>query len=279
MCGYVFPCIKPPEKENLFQSILRKIRDSKKRMSNKREFKKQLIEAVSDGKITSDEIALLDSKYTEYGLSSIDINEIKVQAYTLAFNAAKSDSVITAEEAKELDKIAKYLHIEDSEIENTKIEFARYRLIAEVQRGNLPVVEGSGLILLKGEITHWIERASLLEERVLRSRYVGGSHGISLRIMKGVSYRVGSHRGHLVSDTGIVPVSTGNLIFTNKRITFLGDKISFNLKLEKLLNVELLKDGIELIEASGKNRTLQFSVSDNTEIVGAIVSQILNRME
>ena len=71
----------------------------------------------------------------------------------------------------------------------------------------------------------------MAEEKVISRKYQGGSQGMSFRVMKGVSYRVGGHRGHITSETGVVAVSDGELILTNNRVIFRGDKKSFTSKI------------------------------------------------
>jgi hypothetical protein len=131
-------------------------------------------------------------------------------------------------------------------------------------------------VLQKAERVYWSEQGSLLEERVVRRGYEGGSHGISFRIAKGVSYRVGAHRGHLVTDKAVLPVSSGDLIVTSKRVIFRGDTKSFNFKLDKLLDVQFYSDGVRLMDDKGKPRLVQFAETGNGDVVGAILSHAVN---
>ena len=50
----------------------------------------------------------------------------------------------------------------------------------------------------KGEVVHFETAAGLTKEVTLRE-FRGGSQGVSFRIAKGVRYRVGSMRGHMVT--------------------------------------------------------------------------------
>ena len=70
---------------------------------------------------------------------------------------------------------------------------------------------------------HWKENASLLENKVISRRYESGSRGFNIRLAKGLNYRVGAHKGHIISDTELVAVSYGELVLTNKRIIFRGN--------------------------------------------------------
>lgn len=265
---------------NLFNSIIEKYKKSKQKSLNKKEFKNLLLQAVSDGKITEEEIKELEKKKTELGLTDEEIKDLRVEIYTTAFSAAKSDIQITKEEEKELLKIQNYLGIEDAEIEHDKKELARLRLLNEIQLGNIPEIPLTNFIKQKGEIVRWVEPAFLIEEKVIRRRYEGGSRGMSFRIMKGVSYRVGGYRGHITSETGMVETSRGEIVITNKRIVFRGDRKSFATKLNNILDIRVYTNGVYLSENNKpKPRLIKFQDEENRDIVGAILTHSINHYE
>jgi hypothetical protein len=262
---------------DLLNSLIQKYKDSKQKDLDKKAYKEMLLKAVSDGILSEDEITELTKKKEAAGLSGKDVESIKTKAYLSAFGAVKADQRATEEEERELHKIQKYLQIEDVEIEITQKELARLRLLAEIKDGNLPDLIITNLITQKGERIYWIEPAILAEEKVVRRRYEGGSQGVSLRIMKGVSYRVGASRGNLISDTEIVAVSRGEFIVTNKRAIFRGDGKSFAFKLDKLLDLQLMANGIYLAEANkAKPRMIKFAEEGNSDIIGAVLSHAIN---
>lgn len=256
-----------------------KRRAKKQHAMDVQDFKKALLDAAEDGKLTDDEIAHLEKKKADYGLSDADYDSIKVQVYEKAFAVAKADKVITEEEERDLEKLQRYLELPPSSIAKSQAELSRLKLLAEIKKGNLPVSTEANLITQKGEVCYWAEPSELLEERVVRRRYEGGSRGVSVRICKGVSYRVGAQRGQLVSDTAVVPVSTGKLILTSKRVVFTGDKKSFNSKLDKLLDVEFYSDGIKFSPATGKPKLFRFSRVGIIDIVGAIFQHAVNNYQ
>lgn len=257
--------------------ISEKITAMRQKSKDKKEFFASLIRAAEDGKLTDDEIKEIQARYKELELNQNDLKGIRAQAYNAALRAAKSDGVVTAEEEAELGKLQQFLMIPESEIAKSKKELARLRLLTEIQNGNPPSTSVPNVILQKSETAYWSEPASILEERVVKRRYEGGSQGFSFRIAKGVSYRVGGHRGHIVTDTAVLPVSSGELIITNKRVIFRGDTKSFNLRLDKLLEINFYSDGVRLTDDKGKPRVVKFSDESNTDIVGATLSYAINQ--
>jgi len=253
-----------------------KITNMRKKSKDKKDFFSSLIKAAEDGRLSDDEINEIQARFKELELTVDDLEGIRVQAYNAALHAVKSDAIITAEEEKELEKLQKFLKIPESEIAISKKELSRLRLLTEIQKGNPPYTSVPNVILQKSEAAYWSEPASILEQRVVRRRYEGGSHGVSIRIAKGLSYRVGAHRGQVVTDKEVQAVSSGELIITTKRVIFRGNTKSFNLRLNKLLELKFYSDGVRLTDDKGKPRIVRFSDKSNTDIVNAILAYAIN---
>jgi len=261
----------------IIQKIINKYKEAKQKSLNKKEFREILLQAVSDGKLTKEEIDYLDEKKAELGLTDDDIKGIRAEIYAVAFSVAKEDQQITEEEEKELEEIQKYLGLADDEIQTSKKELARLRLLNEIQKGNLPTVPVTNLVMEKGEKAYWAEPAILMEVKVINRRYEGGWEGVSFRIMKGVSYRVGGYRGHIVSETGLVPVRDGELVITSNRIIFRGDVKAFAIKLDKILDIQIFTDGLKFTENNKSiPRIIKFKQQGNYDIVGAVLSYAIN---
>lgn len=261
----------------IFYKIIKKYKTAKQKSMNKKEFREVLLHAVSDGKLSKQEIDELDKKKTEFSLTADDVKSIRAEVFATAFSVAKNDKQVTEEEEKELKEIQKYLGLADNEIHASKKELARLRLLNEIQKGNLPTVAVNNLVIQKGETAYWVEPAILGEEKVISRRYEGGSQGVSFRVMKGVSYRVGGHRGQVISETGLVPVSDGEIIFTNKRIIFRGKGKVFAIKLDKILDIRIFQNGLQFSENNkSKPRIVQFKEEGNQDIVGAVFSYAIN---
>lgn len=261
----------------LLNSLLEKYQASKKKTTDLNNFKISLMQAVSDGKLTTEELNLLTLQKETAGITDDDLKDIKIAAYLSAFTVAKQDKKITESEQNELLEIKKYLNINNAEIQSSEKELARFRLLAEINQGNLPQSTVANLVTQKDERIYWTEPSVLIEEKVLHRRYEGGSQGFSFRIMKGVSYRVGASRGYFVNETGRVPVSNGEFIITSKRVIFRGDGKTFSFKLDKILDIQLFTNGIYLSEANkSKPRMIKFAQEGNYDVVGAIIAYAIN---
>lgn len=249
--------------------------ETRRRVAAVRELATQ---ALRDGILTDDELEGILSEQRRQGLSDQDLRFFRTELFQLACETAGADRRLTPEEEHSLNRVIQRFNIDikDSSIQRSARDLAKFRLLYEIDQGNLPVVELPGVALRGGEQAHAAVRASLLEERVIRKTYQGGSKGVSIRIARGVSYRVGSHRGHIKTETGIVPVSTGLLALTSRRVVFHGDRKSINATWSKVGSAELFKDGVIIsLSTRGEPARLSFDDGSDGEVFGAVFNRLL----
>ena len=99
----------------------------------------------------------------------------------------------------------------------------------------------------KGEEIVWaFEDCSYLEDKT-RREYVGGSSGVSMRVMKGVYYHVGAFKGHTVEHTDRTLIDTGWVVVTTKNIYFSGSHKSLRLPYGKILSFLPFDNGIGIL--------------------------------
>lgn len=248
------------------------------RSANKSEFQALVLSAVADGKLTDDEITTIGLKYQQFGLTKEDIKGLGAKAYENAAKVVMADGLVSDSEAEQLRRIQKLLMVPDAEISEIKASVARIQTLSQMQTGILPSIQPTGLILQKGEIAHLEEPANLLEDKVVKRGYVGGSQGVSFRIAKGISYRVGRSKGQLVSESAIVQAASGRIVITDMRVVFSGDRKSFNIKLDSILNVEMYTDGLNITDGKGIPRIVQLINKSNADIVGTVLSRAINNL-
>lgn len=122
--------------------------------------------------------------------------------------------------------------------------------------GNLPVN------LQKGEQVVWAFANSKYLEDKTRRQFVGVSHGVSIRVMKGLYYRVSAFKGHPVEYTERVHVDTGWVVVTTKNIYFVGPRKSVRLPYAKIVSFEPFNDGIGVMRDSATAKAQIFVTGD-----------------
>ena len=72
-----------------------------------------------------------------------------------------------------------------------------------------------------------------------KTRYVGGSQGVSIRIARGVRYHVSGYKGHPVTEQYEAVADSGSVYVTNKRFIFAGSKEVTTVPTTKIADVHL----------------------------------------
>ena len=145
---------------------------------------------------------------------------------------------------------------------------------------NLQIEGSSPVILKKGEVVHFADKAVLKEVKSVSLGYSGGSHGVSFPIGGGIRYRVGAHKGHIQREDRLLETSRGALIISNQRL-FLhpspGHK-PLSIPLNKILSYQCFGNGIEVYkEGREKGYFLSIEKSGSVELFGLCMGHLLGQ--
>lgn len=262
----------------LFDKLKASFGKGKIQAQQKDELRNIIAESMRDGHISDDEIKEIRSFFASSDLSENDFNNIKNESFLMAAQWAISDRRVSQTEANSLQNIARRLEISDQVWNKVGSDLNLYFTLNEIESGRLPRTHPANVILQKGETGHYSSPAYILEEKVVARRTVGSSRGTSIRIMKGVSYRIGASKGRIENETAMVRVSEGTFAVTNKRLIFSGDKKSFSAEYKKLLDIQLFSDGIQFsLTSRQKPIIVGLHNSKNVEIIATLVSYIINQ--
>ncbi|MDF3821738.1 hypothetical protein P3G55_17670 [Leptospira sp. 96542] len=158
--------------------------------------------------------------------------------------------------------------------ESDKRNLAYYKLLAEIEDGNLPVIS-TNIPLQKNEICHISTDANRLETKIVTVGHSGGSRGVSIRIAKGLTYRVGSYKGGPIKEE-VTFKFPGKLIVTSKRIIFIAAQKGFSIPLSKVTNLEPYDDGIGIQKDSTH---YLLSIDEKiTELLCLIITTAINKL-
>ena len=101
---------------------------------------------------------------------------------------------------------------------------------------------------------------TLMEPRSVRQTR-GGYAGPTIRVAKGVSFRMGSVAARSESHEELRNIDQGTLVLTNKRLVFIGSKRTTNIDLKKIISITAYKDGIAS-QRENKQKTEYFTGID-----------------
>lgn len=203
------------------------------------------------------------------GMEPKTARELSWRGLLAAFERALADEVITRDEEARLEALANALGFTESDVQQAIMEYRAPLFIAQVNDGRLPELYSTRIMLKKNEVAHLETAASLLKEVQIRE-YRGGSRGVSFRIAKGVSYRVGASRGQMhVIGTEIQTQDEGMLTVTSHRAVFAGTRKTVEVSFAKLLGLNVYNDAIQFHVSNRQNPSL-FRVESGPMVAAAV---------
>lgn len=239
--------------------------------------KKLSLEKLEDSILTEEEKTEIELFASELNISSSEVEKINKttasQIYENAVKKAIADNEVTLDEQESLEQLALKLDLDINEMQLDKSTDETYKYLVflnALNNGYLPILESTSIVLQRNEIAHWEVPANLLTSKVVTTGYTGGSNGVSVRIMKGVSYRVGSSRSTPIREQ-ISIKHPGILVITNKRIVFSAPSKSFSIPFTQLISFEPYSDGLGL-QKGNSSYLLSLSTYKSAETIFKILT-------
>lgn len=114
-----------------------------------------------------------------------------------------------------------------------------------IKNGQLPIITGTNINLANDEVCHYADIGYTFKDKIITTGYTGKSNGISIRLMKGLTYRTGGSGGKAIRENQRTTY-TGTLYITNKRVIYSSTNECFDKTFNKVTSITEVKDGIIL---------------------------------
>lgn len=207
-----------------------------------------------------------------------DIDKALLQGWEKALDHFLNDGLLAADEEERLISYANRSGLAESTLKSSAAynRGAQAAVLRDLMEGKLPTrVSFAGVIpfnLQKSEALVWLfNDVRYLEERIRRS-YVGSSSGVSIRIAKGVYYRVGSFKGHPVETTQTELIDSGILGITTKHLYFAGARKSLRIPYTKVVSFTPFSDGIGIHRDAATAKPQAFITGDGWFIYNLVMN-------
>jgi hypothetical protein len=239
-------------------------------------YERAVKEALADHYITDKEREYLDGLQQRLGISekaALTIRQSHSQEiFQNAIDRIVADRRVSPEEEMELKRLADGLRGSIKFDEASLAQLERFRLLWRISQGDIPEIEVD-IHLQRGEKCFAAAGANHYNVSTVTTavRYHGPS--ASIKIMKGVRWRVGQTSVHRVTEDRLKLLDSGVLYITNKRVLFDGLKKTTSINLNKILNYKLYQDALVIEKDSGKDQIFEFA--SDAEILGAVLEYVL----
>lgn len=183
-----------------------------------------------------------------------------------------------------LSTASQFMPIDEIKRKPQYLEYVKFLTVQDVLNGNIPQrinIEQIPVNLQKSESIIWIFNDIALYSEVIQRKTVGQSSGFSIKIAKGIYYRVGAFSGQPAITATIQPKYFGTLIITNQNIIFYSQEKSIKYPYKKILAFVPFSDalGVQLDNANAK--TVYFKTLDGRFAYNLVINinQILQKQD
>lgn len=199
---------------------------------------------------------------------SAERTALLIKAWEVSVDQFLEDGVLDEAEEKRLVEFTNHFALSHSDLDKNGAltKTTKAAVLRDVLNGVIPQrmsVDGNIPInFQKGEQLVWAFPGSDYLEDKTKRQYVGGSKGVSVRIMKGVYYRVGAFKGQAVERTERMHIDTGWVVATNKHIYFAGTSKSLRVPYSKVVSFLPFSDGFGILRDAATAKPQIFVTGD-----------------
>ena len=237
-------------------------------------------EAVSDEKLTPEELARLEKLAVALRLperarrkaQEVPLQEIveRVLARVVA------DRRLSPGEEQALRDLQKNLGLPELRFgPATQVALDKYALLWRIENGELPLIADGAVPvpLHDGEICHLACRSFWHELRNYTVRTDRTGSAPSVKVPRGLTYRVDGAAPKRIARDGLAPVDWGSLYVTSRRLVFVGQKTREVIRFNELLGLEVFADAIVLEKTSGRKPHL--FLEGDVEVIAAVLTEVM----
>ena len=221
--------------------------------------------AVFDGGAHLDD---LTETLRQSHLSQEEQTMLLVQAWEAAVEGALEDGLFTLDEENALTRYINHFNLSQSELDahGVHTSLIKAAILREIAEGVVPDRQHlSGHVpfnLMKSEKLVWVIEDVDYFETVVRRERRGSSHGLSIRIARGVYYPPSAFRSRAIEWEETVHQDTGLLGFTTKHIYFSGPKKKFRVRYDRIVDLEPYDDGFGIMKDNQTAKPQAFRTGD-----------------
>ena len=190
------------------------------------------------------------------------------QAWEAAVAGSLEDSALSLDEENALIRYLRHFNLSQSDVNGNGAftSMIQSAVIREAADGLIPDRLGDiGPVpfnLMKSEQLVWvIDDVDYYEVKTRRERR-GSSHGLSIRVAKGLYYRPSTFSSRPVEWEETVHEDTGLLGVTSKHIYFHGARKRFRIRYDRIVSFEPYRDGIGVMRDAQTARPQTFRTGD-----------------
>ena len=215
-----------------------------------------------------DHLLDLATSLRQSGLSPGESADLLVQAWEAAVESTLEDGLLSLDEENALNRYLDHFNLTRDQVNRNGVltQVVKSAVLRDIADGIIPERQNiAGRVpfnLMKSEKLVWVMQGVDYYETQTRRERRGTSHGLSIRVARGVYYRPGTFRSWAVEWEETVRADTGLLGFTTKHIYFSGSSKKFRVRYDRIVDFEPFSDGFGIMRDAQTAKPQSFKTGD-----------------
>jgi len=191
-----------------------------------------------------------------------------IQGWEETILRSLGNKILSEEEEAHLIAFANRHSLSETELDNRNVytNMLQIRILREVESGEISSLNAftgeCPFNLQRSEKIIWVFPNVSFNEVKTRRQRVGGSQGVSVRVMNGVYYRTGQFQSRSVESTSREYVGDGTLGVTTKHIYFSGEYRKFRVPYTKIVAFDSFSNGFGITRDTVSAKPQTFVTGD-----------------
>lgn len=228
------------------------------------------------------EIKRIKSICKDYYIKDYERNKIIIEVWTGQTTLYLSDNILSIEEEKKLDDFQQLTNEFDIDwnYNYNSHTIMKAVIIREIVAGNIDKavnrvsIVNNPIVLEKNDVPIWVfQYIPLLQEKT-KKEYVGGSSGVSVRVMKGVYYRTSAFKGYPIETPYLSEIDSGVLLLGLNNLYYSGSNKAFKIPYKKIISFQPYEDGVKIFKEPSTSKPMIFKVDDGWFLNNVIANMI-----
>jgi hypothetical protein len=198
-------------------------------------------------------------------ISDKEIRELAITGLQKMITSASTHEAMSEEEDQRISGLCNTFNIQVNELGDSGMRFAKSQILRRLDEGKFPSgvhLTGIPINLERNERPIWLFNNVRYSTIRQRTRYVGASQGMSIRVMKGVYYRAGAFKGEPIRTEHLSEEGRGILVITSHNVYFWSPLKAFKIPLKKILAMQPYSNGIQLTRDGANAKPQLFDLDD-----------------
>jgi len=202
-----------------------------------------------------------------------EFRTLAIKGLVAAIDTAFKEHGLTEHDDQRIAGLCNEFGLAANDLGAAGIRFAKAEILRRLDDGKFPtgtkftnvpinLEHNESMIWLFNNVTYYMVRN--------RTRYVGISQGISVRVMKGVYYRVGAFHGEPIKTQYLSDDGRGIFLIASHNVYFWSPRKAVKIPVKKILSVLPYSDGLQIMRDGERTTPQIFKLDDPAFAADAI---------